>query len=342
MMPNHTASFKHMQDCFTSTLARCTQHHQPSTDNSEDFQRLCGVLNSGMKIEASQWTIKIFHNFAISIQFYEFNLPCSENCTKASLNLWSQSQEFNLPCLQNCADPSTASVRFTYCGMRLSWSVSFKSHTVSVEYRSLYIYPGFYFVTVYEAVDLTSPLIADHIETFLSVSEPVTSFLSFGNIYSNLEQNRHDYYIKTDVLNRVCLKSVPSNVLLCDGPGPKSQIVQIKNNSTCFSSYYGFVRHVVPSLLGETFANKIKRMRAISENITWFALMMNSSSSQCKKYAAKKFFHMTSTFLKNRSLHCVWKFNVAEDELFAFREIHIKEFNYQGMNFLSIFVSLYI
>lgn len=145
MMPNHIASFSNMQDCFTSTLVRCTQHHQPSTEN---FQRLCGVLNSGTKLETSQWT-KIFHNFAISIQFYEFNLPCSENCKKASLNLWSQNQEFNLPCLKNCANPSTAAIWLTYCGMRLPWSVSFRSHTASIEYKSLYIYPGLYFVIVY-------------------------------------------------------------------------------------------------------------------------------------------------------------------------------------------------
>ena len=197
VLQNYVADLNVMQVCYKSSLYRCTRHYNLLAEGHVDFQPLCGVLNSGVEVHPTKWTIRVYTNFVIFMRFFHFNLPCTVKCQKASLKLWSQ-------------------LYLIYCGRMMPWNISIQHHTVLLEYKSDYVYPGFHFTMVYEVIDLTSPVIAIQVNKiniqrwneftnarWIFVPDSISTF---GNIYSKLAPNTRNFHLKADELLRVCIE----------------------------------------------------------------------------------------------------------------------------------------
>ena len=208
IIQGYISSLKYSHLCSKTSLYRCTLHQSSSAHNQMDFNKFCGVLNSGMHLESTTWRIRAFETLGLFIRFYKFNLPSSMNCENATLNIWSQG-------------------KVTLCGKLLPSSISLFNNTAYLECISAHAYQGFFFVLFYEAVDISSSLIAGHIDHFCRLDNQVTSILSFGNVYSALQYNTRDYCLKTDMLARICLSGITAelgNIYIYDGAGPLSPI----------------------------------------------------------------------------------------------------------------------
>ena len=333
VMQNYVANLNEVQICYKSSLYRCTQHYNLLAEGHVEFQPLCGVLNSGTKVPPTTWTISVYTNFAIFIRFLHFNLPCTIKCQKASLKLGPQ-------------------LNLTYCGRMMPWNISFQLHTVLLEYKSEYVYPGFHFAMVYEAIDITSPLLGTHVNCIITQkwNEKIYkhwekpriakhSISTFGNIYSKLTPNTRDFYLKVDELYRVCIEVTQRNSFeIHDGPGILSEIVKVKNDFICLSGYYAFVREKL-TVFNETLGTKVDNLLQRDESFTWRRELVDKPSIYCMRNATMNRFHMWIRTQSYKVLHCVWTFRLKDDNLYDYDEIHINRLNFRGHNFLSYDIS---
>ena len=155
--------------CWKTSLYKCVQRRQAPPSLLIEHQPICGVLQSGIQVQPAVWTCKVYHGFAIYVDFLEFYLPCSTNCAKASLYL-----------------TYSDTIAFHYCGKRQPWGIGVDASLLQIKYKQLsYTYRSFHFSLTYEAVDIKSPLVSvtqiSHVA--LDVAYQI-HFLTFGNVYS--------------------------------------------------------------------------------------------------------------------------------------------------------------
>ena len=187
----YIANIDHLQLCFRQSLCKRYDYPSQSTEYHKDFQLSCGTLNTEIQLKPATWKVRVFRNLAIFLSFPEFHLPCTVKCKKASVNVWSRR-------LSNS----------TFCGKRVPWNISLQYHTAKISYLSPFGgYDGFYFILVYEAVDLTSSLLTlGYIDTFFNWAYQ-EAYHSFSlDLYSN--SSVHNYYLLVDVQNRLCVKKI--------------------------------------------------------------------------------------------------------------------------------------
>ena len=317
----YIANIDHLQLCFQQSLYKRYDYHSRSAEYHEDFQLSCGILNTGIQLKPATWTVRVFRNLAIVLSFPEFHLPCSTKCKKASVNVWSRR-------LSN----------LTFCGKRVPWNISLQFHIAKISYLSPFGgYNGFYFILVYEAVDLTSSLLSlGYIDGFfhLVYQEPFRSF--FLDLHSN--SSVHNYYFLVDVQNRLCVKKIEpiiEAINLYNGPGPLAELIKFSNKTTCLSGYYGFIKYM-PQIINVNTLNKSSTIEQSSLQFTWFSQPVEELSKYCQLDISDSGFHMKSSSIQHHGIvHCVWKFDIAIQNLFMYDEIYLNRIFFYGVNHLS-------
>ena len=321
---HHIASLEKIYSCFRQSLYRCHNYHTSYSEYHLDFQLLCGVLNTGWNLRPFVWVIRVYKNFGIFLDFLDFHLPCSVECQKASVIVSSEKP-------------------LIYCGKRVPWDISVQGNMINVVYFSPFkIYQGFYFIMVYEAIDITSPDVTRHGHSFWSTGKQTVQYSLFGNRYAQFQYNMQNYHLIAGMLSKVCitvyhLKAYELEIY--DGPGTLSSLITITDNTNsfiCLSAYYGFVRYFLPDFSNETMNGKfniINNLELQRKYFTWEARPTVFSSNHCRRTGSDKSSHMSSS-QESGVQHCVWKFDVT-DKLFLFDEIHINKITFEGMNHLS-------
>ena len=222
-----------------TSLYKCVQSSQASPSFLTEQQPMCGVLQSGLQLQPAIWTCKVYHGFAIYVDFLTFYLPWSTNCAKASLYL-----------------TYSDTITFHYCGKRQPWYIGIDASLLQIQYKQLsYTYRGFHFSLTYEAVDIKSPLVSvtqiSHLA--LDVAYQV-HFLTFGNVYSYSAYIAESFLLMANQLSVVCIKLMTHfEFMVFDGPGILSPVITANNFSNSTVCFTGFLGYLVSK---STFDNK--------------------------------------------------------------------------------------
>ena len=101
---------------------------------------MCGVINTGMRLTNTVWNINIYFAFDLQLNFQEFYLPSTKDCSMAKLIIrpvfyWS--------------------LALTYCGKPASWEIAFMESSLTLQLLSTNIFGEFFFILTYEAIDFT-------------------------------------------------------------------------------------------------------------------------------------------------------------------------------------------
>ena len=123
--------------CIYKSFNSCLLHYSYQRKSLHN-NYLCGIITSKELLKPHTWTIEVHTDYATNVTFDEFHLPCTTNCRKALVRLYSLN-----------------TVTLTYCGYRLPWSIVHHDVLTTLQYMfTLNMSKMYSFSLFYEAVDV--------------------------------------------------------------------------------------------------------------------------------------------------------------------------------------------
>ena len=78
--------FGYLVHCWRILIYKCTSDHQHKRLNENlQEQLMCGVIDTGMRLTNTFWYIDIYFTFDMQLNFQEFYLPATKDCSMANL-----------------------------------------------------------------------------------------------------------------------------------------------------------------------------------------------------------------------------------------------------------------
>ena len=103
--------FGYLIHCWRILMYKCSSGH-PDQQLNEHLQEqlMCGVIDTGMRLTNTIWYIKVYSTFGLQLNFLQFYLPSTKDCSMAKITIFSYIY-------------SSSPAHLTYCRKRMLMTV---------------------------------------------------------------------------------------------------------------------------------------------------------------------------------------------------------------------------
>ena len=331
--------------CIKEKLGWCLRFHEKRINEKFVSRPICGVLNSGTPPIYKRWTIVVWDQFALRMQFLTFHIPSSRYCLISYVKLFVEDLKW---LNQNVGDLPT----LIYCGKRAPWNVTSRLSYALLEtfsFTNAIAAKGFNFIMYYEAIDVMDSnikIVRQFTESKAYGETFTTHIVQFWNIRLSLIDTGLEALqtvtFRNYFGNHTCLRFNSTNYLLTiyDGPGSHSPTLYkgLEIPYFCFTSFLGYVeieskqktRGEKRAYIAYAYGLYISHSLTIAYESTKL-ILSTASNAFCKRYVTIDSIILTASSTRGKPVFCNWLIDVDDNV----DEIYFRRFNYNGYNMLT-------